>query len=151
MKYLVFAIFILAVGCTNDASKPMKEADSQVVDRKSLTEISEQISREILALSDWEVELVLDNGKINDSHPWWGTTLSFNNDGSYVWSGNGMQNKGSATVDSDKNMILLYSESHDLDSEWSIKYRKSIMVWIGTPKFGLQALQMKLKKKPADI
>jgi hypothetical protein len=147
MKYLVFLIFILLVSCKADTIK-VDQADnkSDTVEKPS-TEISDEVNMDVLTLSNWEVEIVLDNGKINDGNPWKGSTLSFENNGLYSWKGELVNEAGNFTFDSGKNMIVLNANSADSNSEWSIKYRKSMMVWIGTPKFGHQALQLKLVRK----
>jgi hypothetical protein len=151
MKYLVFLIFILSVSCSNDASR---STETEKVEKDGVEKISsrtsDEVSQSTLTSSNWQIEIVLDNGKIEDKSDWKGSTVYFNGDGSYVWKGEKMEEKGKFELDVAKSMIFLNANSIDAKSEWSIKYRGSMMVWIGTPKYGHHALQIKLNQKSKE-
>ncbi|GLR20156.1 hypothetical protein [Portibacter lacus] len=152
MKYFIFSVLIICVACKTDSTTDNKDkvvpaASSQ----KAAPQSSDNIEKSTLTNNSWIVEIVLDNGQISANNNWIESIVEFKENGSYSWKGEGFSNLGKYNLDLNKNIVLLESDNPDLNSEWSIKHNKAMMVWIGTPKFGHHAMQLKLVKKSSNL
>lgn len=144
MKYIFFTFFIFCIACkSEEVQVDVKPENVKEAPQKTF-QITDEISTNTLVSGQWQVEIVLDNGRIDEKSEWKGSGLSFSESGTYDWKG---VSSGDYTLDTIKNMIFLNASSPELNSEWSIKYKKNVMVWIGTPTYGHHSLQMKLVGK----
>ncbi len=145
--YSTIFIFLL-FSCKNETSTiaaPGEITPEQVP--QAIENVPDHIAPGVLIGSDWEIEIVMDNGTVTDFNGWKGSILKFSEDGNYTWTKGEFLNKGTFVLDSENSSIVLNSSDPALSSEWTIKYKRSVMIWIGTAKFGYSAVQMKLNKK----
>ncbi|WP_235295982.1 hypothetical protein [Portibacter marinus] len=147
MKYCIFSVLIICLACKDNGTE-INQAPEVIdtEDTRSIDPYSTALQNSDLTANPWAVEMVLDNGRIEDKSPWKGSVIVFKADGKYSWEGEQVNDQGQFTLDPQKNILLLDSEDPSINSEWSVKYRRSTMVWLGTPKFGQHSLQMKLIK-----
>lgn len=129
----------IAVANFDDASMAVQNANTpDLITEKTLIE------------NDWELEIFMASGIIDREHKWLNSVLSFEPDHSYKWSGNESQN-GTWEIDGDTSTLLLKASKEDQSTEWTVKHKKSMMVWIGTSSYGYNAVQMKLIRIPEGI
>ena len=150
MKHLILfvLIFVLAIGFTSCKSD-VKGAPSDIPPEPTQVpqapeQITEVLSKEIMTSKDWDIKHISINGQIQDEDSRLKSVISFDNDGNYKWEGSNLKNIGKWTLNQDASEILLESSDSNLTSEWMIKYRRSVMVWIGTSTFGNNSTQMML-------
>lgn len=150
MKHLILFVvfFVFTFGLTSCKSE-VKEAASDTPPEPTQVpqapeQITEELSKEILTSKDWDVKHVSINGQIQDNDERLESVISFDIDGNYEWKGSKLNNIGKWTLNEIDSQILLESSDSDLTSEWMIKYKRSVMVWIGTSTFGNNSTQMML-------
>ncbi len=148
MKHFFFSFLVVCVACKSELSPKTSVAPiSEVTSSSVVSPFSDELDIANLTRHQWVVEVVLNNGKIDNKSPWLESEVFFLPDGKYTWKGDAFNEKGSYELSPGSNIISLSPRDPQSNSEWSIKYRPEIMVWIGTPTYSHQALQLKLVKK----
>ena len=153
-KYLMLLSLsmILFTSCKQEAKeKDSVETEIAPVTFDGLTKttqdanIPDLLIESTLIDNDWEIEIFMESGVIDKEHKWLEAVLSFKPDHSYNWSGK-ESHKGTWEIDSNKSILLLTASKEDQSTEWTVKHKKSMMVWVGTANYGLNAVQMKLNR-----
>lgn len=149
--HLYILIFCFSIGlssCKSDTNSNATTEDSELMTPEQVPQAPETVTEELsineLTEKNWEIRHISKNGQMQSEDPQIGSILSFDGEGNYVWKGNGVDNEGRWAYDQENVRILLESSKPEFTSEWNVKYKRSVMVWIGTAKHGHNNIQMML-------
>ncbi len=158
MKKLIFitaAVMLLILNsCNENSANPNIAEDptvpSQVPEAPEV--IQERVDSSVIYNSDWRISHITKNGQLQENDENLNAKLTFDQEGNYTWKSDKVNNIGRWSFDSEKEVILCESSDPDLTSEWTVKHRRSVMVWIGTSRYGQHSIQMMLNKvRAAEI
>lgn len=150
MRSILFLLIISASILASCGSKDNQVSTSEpetTIEPTQVPEPPENIpdvfSKEVLIVNDWKIQTVMDNGKVNSTQNWSGSVLDFEDNGTYTWKGGQINGTGTYEIDQEKSMLHLIA-TEGSSGEWTVKYRRGFMVWIGTSKYGQNSIQMSL-------
>lgn len=147
VQLLFITAIITLIACK---SEPKQSIDTEKMTPTQLPEppkvLPDQIYKSTFTDGEWKVKHVSINGKMQEEDEKQDGVVKFDGEGNFSWSGDKLNHTGRWSIDTSSNVILLESSDADLTSEWTVKHKRSVMVWVGTSKYGNHSTQMMLNK-----